>query len=369
MANGLAEVKHLVNVNLGRPVSNPDWQACVDADRLANRMEAGNDCISWETADDQLIFRVRVPDQVTDTTFGKILGVNTLTTSAFAEATLEVNPGGKILPFGLFSGNGTGTEPCLKDTSGPALPPPCDGPTLGQFGPFDVAKYAPGTGFCQSTNNVFIYSVALGIDHPMSSYEPDYVLGNPEAREGCSAGVPTPVPNTVRGGTGNKVPLLNKGLLEGDSVLGLTFPGRLASPGSGATIDTGTAVQINNQPIWTWFRPGYCGAAGSGTPAARKLAALSCLSTWSFATDGAIFVAGFDNAQRLAFVPLYSEGAPLPGGYYHINKFLPVYLESVYIQNGGGFLVAQSRRRHTVDHQRQQHEGVDVDRVELCNVN
>ena len=339
MNNGVVEVKRLVDANLDRTITNAQWQACVDPDQLANLPEAGNDCISWETGADTLVFRVRIPDQDTDTTFGAILGVDTLTTSAFAEATLTVNPGGKLLPFGLFSGNGSGTEACLKDTSGPALPPPCDGPTIGQFGPFDVYKYEPGAGFCSSTNNVFIYSVGLGIDHPMSSYEPDYVLGNPEAREDCVAGVPVPVPNTVRGGTGNKIPLLSKGLLEGDTVVGHTFSGRLASPGSGATIDTGTAYEVNNQPIWQWFRPGYCPATSSGTPAARKAAAQACLSTWNLVADGTIFIGGFINAQRLAFVPLYSESAPLPGGFYHINRFVPVYLESLYIQTGGSFSV------------------------------
>jgi hypothetical protein len=344
MANGVAEVKRLVDANLDRAITNAEWQACVDADQLTFLPEAGNDCISWETGNDTFILRVRVPKQVTDTAFGKILGVNTLSTDAFAEATLEVNPGGKILPFGLFAGTGSGQEACLKDTSGPplALPPPCDGPTLGQFGPFDVTKYAPGNGFCQSTNDAFKYSVGLGIDHPMSSYSPaGYSAGDPEGQEGCSAGVPTPVPNTVRGGTGNKVGLIGDGLVTGASVFGgtITFPGRLAQASSATVGLNGPAsnVQINNSPIWDWFISGYCPLAGAGSPAARKIEALICLDAW---VPGAapVFVPGFISAKRLAFVPSYAETTPSPGGFYHINKFIPVYLESVHIQSPGSFV-------------------------------
>lgn len=346
MDNGVTEIKRLVDANLGRTVDNTAWQACVDADQLAYTPDPGNECISWETGDDTVVFRVRVPKQDTETTFGKVLGVDTLTTDAFAEATLEVSPDGKILPFGLFASNASGTEACLKDTSGPALPPPCDGPSIGQFGPFEVYKYAPGPSFCASTSNVFRYSVGLGIDHPMSSYEPDYVLGNPEARENCTAGVPVPVPDTVQGGTGNKVTEIGDGLVSGATVFGgtLTFPGRLAQAGSTATIGLngpGPGVGINNQPIWDWFIPGntchIAAAAAVGIPA-KKLASLACIEAWS-ATNGAIFNNGFINAQRLAFVPNYAESTPAPGGFYHINQFLPVYLESLYIQSSGTFVV------------------------------
>ena len=351
MANGVTEVKRLVDTNLGRTVSNADWQACVDADQLANLPEAGNDCISWETASGSVIFRVRVPKQDTETTFGKILGVDTLTTDAFAEATLENTPGGNLLPFSLFSGAGTGTEQCLKDTSGPALPPPCDGPSLGQFGGFDPYKYAPGASYCNSTNNVFVYSLALGIDHPMSSFDPDYAGGagvsatNAVSEEGCSGGVPNIVPNTVSPLTGNKVPLIANALITGDNVVGVAFPGRLASAGSPALIGLsgpGGPWPVNNQPIWSFFTGGFCSGplAAAPTPDLKKAAALTCLQGWSFGANGAIFGAGFKTAQRVAFVPIYDEAvAGPPSSKYHINKFLPVYLESIYVQSGGSFVV------------------------------
>lgn len=350
MANGVTEVKRLVNANLGRTVTNAAWQACVDADKLTFMPEAGNDCISWETNSGSVTFRVRVPKQDTETTFGKILGVNTLTTDAFAEATLEVNPGGKLLPFSLFAGAGTGTEQCLKDTSGPSLPLPCDGPTTGQFGGFDPVKHAPGTDFCKTNSGVFVYSLALGIDHPMSSFDPDYAGGagvsatNAISLEDCTGNVPNPVPNTVSPLTGNKVPLLADALVKGDTEAGVTFPGRLAQSGTGAFLDLngpGGPWEVNNQPIWSFFSGGFCAGplAGAPTPALKKVASLTCLQGWTPAT-GAVFVAGFKSAQRVAFVPIYDEAtAGPPSGKYHINKFVPVYLESMYVQNGGGFVV------------------------------
>ncbi len=351
MATGVAEVKRLVNANLGRTVSDADWQACVDADKLSFLPEAGNDCISWETGVSTLVFRVRVPKQATETTFGKILGVDSLSTDAFAEATLENLPGGKLLPFSLFAGTGTGTEQCLKDTSGPpdVMPPPCDGPSLGQFGGFDPYVYsATAVDYCKTSLGTFIYSLAVGIDHPMSSFEPDYAGGagvsatNAVAQEGggCPSSPPKPVPNTVGPLTGNKVSGMGEALLLGGNRNGTAFNGRLRAAGSGATVDVNGPsgpVPINNQPIWSFFSGGFCSGpvAAAATPALKKTASLTCLQGW---TSGAIFNSGFINSQRLAFVPIYDESGPGgPSGVYHINRFVPVYLESTYVQQGGSF--------------------------------
>jgi len=351
MANGVAEVKRLVDANLDRAITNAEWQACVDADQLTFLPEAGNDCISWDTNTGSVTFRVRVPKQDTETTFGKILGVNTLSTDAFAEATLENLPGGKLLPFSLFAGTGTGTEQCLKDTSGPptVLPPPCDDASLGQFGGFDPYVYSStASDYCKTSLGTFIYSLAVGIDHPMSSFDPDYAAGGgvsatnavAEEGDGCPGGPPKPVPNTVGPLTGNKVGGIGEALLVGGTRNDTTFVGRLRANGSGATVDVngpGGPVPINNQPIWSFFSGGFCSGplAGATTPDQKKNASLTCLQGW---TSGTIFNAGFINSQRLAFVPMYDENDPsVASTNYHINRFVPVYLESTYVQSGGTF--------------------------------
>ncbi len=341
--DGALEVRTLVETNLDNGFSAAQWQTawenCADPDALAFTILPNIDCISWQTADDAWTLRVKVPDQDVDTTFAKVLGFTTLTTNAAAEATMELVEGGDILPFALFAG--PDTESCLKDSSGPALPPPCDGPATGQFGPFDPYKFAPGMGFCSSTNNVFVYSVGRGIDHPLSTFG-NYTVGDTEAIEGCSAGEPDSVsPNTVDQSPGNKIPLLGRGLLYGDTLFGVSFPGRLASAGSPTIIREGGSdpdVPINNQPIWNYFISGSaCDtavAAAGPDPADKKTAAVACIDAWA---GGFLFDLGFINAQRIAFVPVYDEPVALPSGRYHINDLLPVYLESTLYQDGGSF--------------------------------
>ncbi len=225
-SGGVDEVMRLVDVNLDRTVTLAEWQACTDPDQLSETVNPAIPCISYEIAKDTLTYRVKVPDQTVDTTFARILGIDQLTTDAFAEATLTLDLGDKILPFGLLSGPASGQEACLKDTSGPgALPPPCDGPTQGQFGGFNPFKAEPGAGFCDRTSNVFELAVARGIDHPMEPFDPSYAGGtgvsptNQIVNEWCTGGnTPPAAPtNTVAASSGNAVSEIQVGLLEGGS--------------------------------------------------------------------------------------------------------------------------------------------------------
>ncbi len=340
--DGALEAQRLVDQNLDRTVT--DWEGCVDPDAYAIQPIPDVECISFNETGTRI--RVTVPEQSIDTTFGRLFGVNTLTLDAFAEAAIEVDGGGGSLPFGLFSGVSAGTEACLKDTAGPALPPPCDGPTLGQFGPFNPYKHEPGAGFCSATNNVFVYSAALGVDHTMTSFDPDYAGGagvsatNNVVIEGCTAGEPDLFPNSVDQDPGNKIPLLETAFLTGDTLFGVSFPGRLEDGSSPKILDAlgpGT-VNVNNTPLWDYLLPGACTIPGGPDIAAKKAALLACLQDWADPANPKtpIFQLGLINAQRLAFVPKYDEASELPGGTYHINSFIPVYLQGLYFTQPAG---------------------------------
>ncbi|MDH3308243.1 MAG: Tad domain-containing protein, partial [Acidimicrobiia bacterium] len=343
IAAGVAEVKRLVDVNLNRTVTAAQWTACQDPDKYSLEPDPTTECISVDLQADQMTLRVQIPRQAVPTSFGRVLGVNQLNTSAAAEATLYSDGGGGVLPFGLFPGP-SGSEACLKDTSGSGLPPPCDGPDTGQFGPFSVYKYAPGPSRCNSTNNVFIYSVGRGVDHNMTSFEPDYAggagvgPGNQVSVEGCTASVPSLLPNSVRGDTGNKVPLIEKGLLGPGPMtyVGVTFNGRLESTtGTTAVIDLSGpgSSQIDSTPLWTWFitnpavSPYGANCANlvgvQPTLDTKKTVMKTCIAGWG-PGDGAIFSTGLINHPRFAFVPEYDETVYSPAGTYHINQFRPV---------------------------------------------
>ena len=116
------------------------WEGCVDpaADRNAGGFnfvplappvswgwtvsDPNNWCISIDAS--EFLFRVRLPQQIVPTTFGRILGVNELRTSASAVAKISVGGGG-ILPFGLSGGDGGGGLVCLSSNPPGLAEDPC----------------------------------------------------------------------------------------------------------------------------------------------------------------------------------------------------------------------------------------------------
>ena len=350
-SGGVDEVMRLVDVNLDRTVTLAEWQACTDPDQLSETVNPAIPCISYETDEDTLTYRVKVPDQTVETTFAKVLGFDQLTTDAFAEATLTSDLGDNILPFGLYSGTTSGTEACLKTTSPPSSPPPpCDGgPAAGQFGGFDPFKAEPGAGFCQATSNIFEFAVAQGVDHPMEPFDPPYAGGagvgptNAIVNDWCVANTPPAAPtNTVSGSSGSAVSEIRVGLLEGGSIP-VTYSSRLGETGTGTFIDLNGPkypVEINNEPIWDWFDPlGTCaGAAAEPTAVLKKEKSLECIVAWDTGDDP-IFRLTFINSTRLAFVPQYDEGAAVSPGIYHINEFIPIYLQALIFKDGSDFEV------------------------------
>lgn len=137
--------------------TNADWQArweaCVDPERLDLSASGFNfvpvaapagwtpdtiDCISIDGGG---FVRVNLPEFEFSTTFGKIMGIDELQTSADAIARIASRGGGGILPFGLLSGATDGTHVCLRDAAGGHAEEPCDGPDAGNFGAIESPHY------------------------------------------------------------------------------------------------------------------------------------------------------------------------------------------------------------------------------------
>ena len=72
-------------------------------------------CISIDPAG---FVRVRLPNQVINTVFGRAIGTNQFAANADAIARWNSRGGGGILPFALVSTAGDGTHVCLRDASG-----------------------------------------------------------------------------------------------------------------------------------------------------------------------------------------------------------------------------------------------------------
>jgi len=161
--------------NLDTTYTDAEWQAlwegCSDSARPANFFQMPNpwggaalDCISRSSS----FVRVRIPNQSLDSAFGTFVGVQQLTTSAFAVAKIEnAQANSPIIPYGIAGGAGSG-ELCFgSNPSGTAFPP-CTGPSTGTFGSLLSEFFGDFYGAIDCGNpgaTEIATGTALGIDH------------------------------------------------------------------------------------------------------------------------------------------------------------------------------------------------------------
>ncbi|MEE8374891.1 MAG: Tad domain-containing protein [Acidimicrobiia bacterium] len=180
----VSQVLTVARANLDTSYTDAEWQAawqsCTDPGRTAAFLPMPEpsgwgsgtlDCISLSPSS----LRVRVPEQETDTTFGQLIGVDALSTDAYAVVTVFPPEGEGALPFALVAGAGPG-EICL-DTGTPGSDPPCNGPAEGSFGNIapplfgnDGIPTQPECDQQTSANNHVPESIAMGVDHIIWTY-------------------------------------------------------------------------------------------------------------------------------------------------------------------------------------------------------
>ncbi len=173
------EAKDIAQANTPGTITLADWSSCTDPDALTYPSDLGllgvtngTPCISF--SDDFMTMRVLLPDQETETSFGRVVGVDEISTTAAAEATIGTSfgGGGGSFPAAVFGGSTIGLEFCIKTgTSGKDT---CGDPTTGDFGnfqPYFYSEVSPGgvTSECVSGNQPqpLARSMADGLDHPL----------------------------------------------------------------------------------------------------------------------------------------------------------------------------------------------------------
>jgi hypothetical protein len=187
------------------------WTACTDPARPANFTSlpapagwavTSLACISSNpSVNGRAEVRVRIPDQLTAATFGRVIGSNGLTTNAAAHAGLRFRGGGDVLPFGLQYGTSDGSQ-CLSSSPAPKVSFPCTGPTTGNFGSLDIPQWGNpdfGTGStadCTPDFDTLIANVAGGADH--------LIIQTPPGMPGSGGAPPSPIPSAVDDGWAKK---------------------------------------------------------------------------------------------------------------------------------------------------------------------
>jgi hypothetical protein len=206
------EVLKVARANLDTEYTDAEWQAlwetCQDTDidavdvgtgtpeqffPMANPFSPGTlECVSESSS----YMRVVIPRQEVETTFGKVIGFDSVETYAVAIARIESDEDADgLIPFGIPGGSGDG-EACLSaNPSGPAEPP-CQGPNAGGFGAINSEFFGGlfGSPSCSNPGSTELaQNVALGVDHFV-----DVWLADSAALEGVSIGDPHPGNGTVR---------------------------------------------------------------------------------------------------------------------------------------------------------------------------
>lgn len=372
----VTEVKAAANSNVSANITDADWLACSDPDRPAGYVPitvggSTYDCISANAS----FVRVRIPDQSTDTTFAKLMGVSSLTTDAAAEATILPPGGTGLLPFAIRAGASAG-ELCLDTGTGSNIAPPCDGNESGSFGNIAPPLFGnPFLGTSPSCNNqtasggYVAEAIAMGIDHIIfkftqaqwtatgwapsdntangtvqSSTNMDFCndIGAPVAE--AADGIPI---NSVVIDTGNSMAsATTEGLITGTGFAdGLNA--RLTRGTNNRTFGTTTTYQVDNTPLWTHLMEdsvhglAYCDKStivAAGTLTDKNLAMVNCLETYDANNDTVqIFSDSIMDTPRFGIAPsLWHTNLGSGLSYRPVKEFAVVYIGGIRLGDGSG---------------------------------
>lgn len=308
---GASEAQAIVAENLpGRSIV---WNTCTDPNPLA-RVAPSNACVSFTHTFDEA--RVVLPDDVLDTSFGGVIGQDTVTISADAQAGQKIDSSALVVPF-AFS---PGPHFCLWENQAPQTTPPCSGPSSGNFGILDIAVYGnPQYGTTENCGTGgsgprLVSNIEVGTDHVLAVYSSgDAVVNDQDACPNLSES-----PNEVEVQTGSGLTRdISNALIENDPTA------RLRCDTGSISCVTIRDTSLDDTGLWQYLTPGACGATAPATREDMK----ACLENW---TSGVIFTDAIADNPRFVAVPVLPTFPGSGFGMHLIDGFEPVYLETVY---------------------------------------
>lgn len=359
---GAEEVLDVVEGTLPGRYSDVEWNACVDSTKPAEYVRASfiSDCITF-TNNFQKV-RVVLPGSDVDTAFGRILGVDSIRVGAFAEASMDLDIVGGVLPFAVGPSGASADHACFLAQATANLDIyPCTSSTQGNFGKLSLHLYGNETyetpQACSGSNAArMATNIITGSDHPLelASTTPGSTVND---NTNCPV-ITNPV-DEVETWTGNAAGALATGLFDGisspDLEGRLRCKGSLSSDTSREEYPLGTysstdCVQVNDlhpeeldhSGLWDYIAPGASSDIASADDCApgggnivNRSEMETCLNAWkSFGPphSQSLFTNALAESPRFGAVPLLDSD---PGGgfsAYKIIGFLPVYLETVYLK-------------------------------------
>ena len=227
------------------------WSSCTDTGSLTftgTVLGTSTQCISFDGLD---TFRVKVPEQAVDTVFANVLGISSFSSSAFAEASLEIPGVGGVLPFAMLGSASSGSLLCMRSSTTGQATPPCTGSESGNFGALQVAQWGNVNMGTQSLPcnlnkaDQLTINISVGIDHYIRPWAGTDVIDD------CSKPYGPNTLETFQGISGG----LWEGFIKGDVINGSSFPGRLTIGNTSKIILTQQSKQypVDNVPLWEYI--------------------------------------------------------------------------------------------------------------------
>ncbi len=383
------ETLAIVRANLDTTYTNAEWQTlwqtCTDPTKNTGQFEWQSikspfggtpttlDCISLDPGEavadpsaptgQRLIaaIRVKLPDQIIEAMFGKVIGTSELTTSAYAIAALSPRSGGGILPFALYSGAADGGITCLSNNSGGTAVLPCGGPSSGNFGSLNSPIFGDvDSGIASNcggnpANQVLAYNIAAGLDHIVIPYASGVDWTNPanEILDQCS----NLFVNTMFLDTGFPSGSA-EGLVTGSVINGAT-PRLQQVPSGWQTEIVGGGYVLEDRPLWELFNftasngapaglPTSCGGFDGNSfdwdPARAGLEPnqshyhlTKCLADYvAEGRTAELFSESIGDSSRFSYVPQFFEASPPSGASNprHVWRFKAVWLQGTWFGTG-----------------------------------
>jgi hypothetical protein len=358
-----------VRNNLDTTYSAAEWQAmwegCTDPNRNTGGFAfqsvpppagwSSLDCISVDPAG---YIRVKVPDQIVGTTFGRVIGTNQINTNAAAIARLGPRSDGGILPFGVTAAAGTADHVCLSSGPTGLAIDPCEGASSGNFGTLKSPLYGnPDMGTpenCTSSplSDVLALNIAIGLDH-LVTLAPSTAAAT-EIRDVCfNFGVNTLLTDVGFPNNGAEEGLV--GPLPSFSPAGAKP--RLAQ-GPSADLVTRFGKTVNNKPLWEYIDssltdsdiPASCvrssfdnsnpvfdwdGDGNDDNPGSWQHLE-KCLADYrSGGYTTVMFSQAIGTSPRFGYVPQFHESSLGSGSsWLHIKSFRATWLQGTWWKKG-----------------------------------
>ena len=329
---------------------NPGWQPLPEPAAWGGA-GATLDCVSQTGA----LLRVRIPDQLVGTTFGSVVGFDSIATNAIAIAKIGLmTTAPPIVPLGLSSGSPG--EFCFSSASTGNAYPPCEGSETGEFGPIISPLFGTyGTHAPECDGNTlrwFERNLVWGLDHPIDIYEPaGEASGAPwtqaaydgltnAMRDDCDVvgGLAVEVDgfpiNSVKVDTGFPNVEMTNGLVSND-----LFDGRAArlQQGTGAerrVWNKNEPWDLDNVGPWEYLTDDLTSIAecrrssySSGTTEAKVEMFETCLAT---PPSGVLFEESITGSPRFVWAPEYGLINPPGSKFTPIRRFHAVFVGGVW---------------------------------------